>query len=727
MAELTIPAALPLAVLHHQAGRLPEAEAIYREILARDPQCADALHLLGVIAHQDGQHERALELIGRAAVLAPNHPIIHSNLGEVYRHLGRLEEAVACLKKTLELQPAAANAHYNLGNLLRDQGCLDDAIACYRQALALQPRFAESCNNLGEVLKIRGRLDEALACYHQALALNPRLVEAHNNLGDLLRERGQLDNAAACFQQALALKPDFFPAHHNLGVIFRNRGRLDEAIACFQQALALKPDLTDAHLHLGNLFKERSRPDDAVACFQRAVALQPKLAEAHNNLGNVLRDQGRLDEALDHYRQALSLKPDLLTANANLLFLLPFHPAYDAGSIFAAHREWAARRAAPLARLGPPHDNDRNPDRRLRIGYVSPNFYNHVVGRNLLPLFQHHLREQFEVFCYADVASPDTITDQLRADVHTWRETTGLSDDQLAHLVQEDRIDILVDLTLHMAGSRLLAFARKPAPVQVTFAGYPGTTGLPAIDYRLTDPYLDPPGLLDAHYSETSIRLPDSFWCYATSGDEPAVRPLPATVRGCVTFGCLNQFAKVNPAMLRLWARVLRAVDQSRLLLLAVAGTHRQDTLDVLAAEGISSHRVEFSAPLPRLRYLELYHEIDVGLDTLPYNGHTTSLDSCWMGAPVVTIIGQTVVGRAGWSQLSNLRLTELAAHTPDEFVRIATDLAHDLPRLATLRATLRERMQRSPLTDAPRFARNIEAAYRMMWHRWCASSAPAR
>jgi predicted O-linked N-acetylglucosamine transferase (SPINDLY family) len=278
-----------------------------------------------------------------------------------------------------------------------------------------------------------------------------------------------------------------------------------------------------------------------------------------------------------------------------------------------------------------------------------------------------------------------------------------------------------VDLALHTQGNRLLIFARKPAPVQVTFAGYPGTTGLGAIDYRLTDPYLDPPGLNDAWYAEESFRLPRSFWCFDPQSEEPAVGPLPALERGVVTFGCLNNFCKVNDGVLELWARVLRAVPGSRLELLAKAGSHRQRTRDFLARQGIAGERIKFCATKPRAEYLAMYHQIDIGLDTLPYNGHSTSLDSYWMGVPVVTLVGTTVVGRAGLSQLTNLGLGELVAFTPDDFVRFAVDLAGDLPRLQALRAGLRERMRKSPLMDATGFTRGIEEAYRIVWRKWCA------
>jgi predicted O-linked N-acetylglucosamine transferase (SPINDLY family) len=296
----------------------------------------------------------------------------------------------------------------------------------------------------------------------------------------------------------------------------------------------------------------------------------------------------------------------------------------------------------------------------------------------------------------------------------------ALADSELPDLIRQDQIDILVDLALHTANNRLLAFACKPAPIQVSFAGYPGRSGLETIDYHLTDPYLTPPVSGDERGPDIPFRLPDTFWCYDPQTTDRGVNSLPALANGHLTFGCLNNFCKVNPAVLQLWVRTLSALPGSRLLLLTAEGRHRARTLDLLAQGGVSPNRIEFVCHQPREKYLALYQRIDLGLDTFPYNGHTTSLDSYWMGVPVVTLIGRTSFGRAGWSQLSNLGLTELAAHTPDEFVAISVALARDLARLAALRASLRERMQRSALMNASRFARQIEAAYRTMWHRWC-------
>jgi FkbM family methyltransferase len=429
-----------------------------------------------------------------------------------------------------------------------------------------------------------------------------------------------------------------------------------------------------------------------------------------------------MDQALACAQQACKLKPDENRYHSGVLGTLHYHPHYDCRAIMEEHRRWEAAHALPVARSEVAFANDPSPGRRLRIGYSSPDFRDHAVGRNIWPLISNQDHSQFEVALYADLPRADPMTQQFQKCADVWCNVTAWPDEQLAARIEEDRIDILVDLALHTGGNRLLVFARKPAPVQVTFAGYPGTTGLRAIDYRLTDPYLDPPGLHDDCYSEESYRLPHTFWCFDPQTEEPAVGPLPALEKAFVTFGCLNNFCKINDDVLRLWARVLSAVPKSRLLLLAKGGSHRQRTIDFLADHGIGPERVDFVSPKPRPEYLALYNRVDLGLDTFPYNGHTTSLDSFWMGVPVITLVGKTVVGRAGLSQLTNLGLEELATITPEDFVRVAANWANDWPKLEAMRNGLRDRMRQSPLMDSKGFARGIEEAYRSMWHKWCAA-----
>jgi len=458
----------------------------------------------------------------------------------------------------------------------------------------------------------------------------------------------------------------------------------------------------------------------AVAGYRRALELKPEYPEALNNLANALKDLARLPEAVDSYRKALALRSSFTAAHSNLAYTLTFCEGVGAGDIYEEARRFDQQHAAAFARGIQAHANDRSPNRRLKVGYVSPDFRNHCQAFFSLPLLSSHDHMQFEIFCYADVMQPDGVTERLRGACDVWRDIQGLTEEKTADLIRQDRIDILVDLTMHMEGGHLFVFARKPAPVQVCWLAYPGTTGLTAIDYRLTDPHLDPPGVFDQFYSEKSIRLPNTFWCYDPLTSEPAVGPLPASANGYVTFGCLNNFCKVNAATLKLWAGVLNAVSGSRLILLAPEGSAREWVLRVMSEGGVEQERIAFVARQLRKPYLETYRKIDIGLDTLPYNGHTTSLDAFWMGVPVVTLVGKTVVGRAGLSQLTNLGLQELIAKTPEEYVRIVAELAGDLQRLSKVREGLRERMRTSPLMDAKRFAGNIEAAYREMWQRWC-------
>jgi predicted O-linked N-acetylglucosamine transferase (SPINDLY family) len=451
------------------------------------------------------------------------------------------------------------------------------------------------------------------------------------------------------------------------------------------------------------------------------VRLNPDHAEAHANLGLGLMERGQLDEAIAEYRVALGLKPDSPDIHSNLVRVLHYHPGFDAQAILDECRRWNARHAEPLGIEIRPHANLADPERRLRVGYVSSEFRDHVDSFFTVPLLSNHDHREFEVFCYADVARPDALTGRLRGLADVWRDIAVLSDAQAADRIRNDQIDILVNLRVHTADNRLPIFARKPAPVQVTWLGYPGTTGLSTMDYRLTDPYLDPPGRFDAFYAEESVRLPDTFWCYDPLCDGPPVNELPALESGALTFGCLNAFSKINEGCLALWARVLHEVPGSRLMLLAPRGPARDRVLARLRQEGIDADRVRFVDKRSRAEYLKLYHQIDVCLDPLPYNGHTTSLDAFWMGVPTLTLPGGTAVGRAGWSQLCNLDLKDLAAETPEQFVDLAARVAGDLPRLQELRRTLRERMSASPLMDAGRFARNVESAYRAMWRRWCA------
>jgi len=527
---------------------------------------------------------------------------------------------------------------------------------------------------------------------------------------------GQLSAAEAGYRQILAENQDQPEVFYNLGLVLRTGGRLNEAVEAYEHALELRPHFPEAINNLGVALERLGRLDEAEDVFRHALLLEPDSSDALSNLGGVLKDVGRLDEAIECLTRAYALKPGNARIHSNLIFTLHYSPAFDATALHRATAEWGEQHAPRAEAVERPFSNDADPNRRLRIGYLSSYFRDHCQALFTIPLFSNHDHRWFEIFGYSDVVAPDAITARLQGHTDGWRQTTGLDDSAVAAMIRQDKIDLLVDLTLHMADHRLGVFAEKPAPIQVTWLGYPGTTGVKAMDYRLTDPYLDPPGT-DSFYTEHSIRLPESFWCYDPLTDEPPVNPLPADAAGFVTFGCLNNFCKVTDPVLDLWAQVLRSVPNSKLLLLAPVGSARTR---VKARLGLVSDRVEFVAYQPRCDYLELYHRIDIGLDTFPYNGHTTSLDALWMGVPVISRTGSTVVSRAGLSLMTNLNLPELVADTNDQFARLATSLANDRKRLAILRSGLRARMQRSPLMDAARFAKNMEGAYRLMWQSWC-------
>jgi protein O-GlcNAc transferase len=632
---------------------------------------------------------------------------------------GRLVEAEPLYRQALALDPNSAEAHTRLAVLLFQMGRLEEAVTASRRALSIRPNSFEASNTLGISLSSLGRQEEALAAYSQALTIQPENATVYYNAAAALSRLGKRDQAAGALRRALELKPDFAEAMINLGHTLVETGLLDDAVTVLQRALVVAPDHAEALNTLGKILKDLGRIEEALSTLQRAVVVRPDFANAHNTLGNVLLAMDRLGEALDAYRRAVELDPQNATAHSNLVFAMNFDSRYDAAAILQEARKWDQRHGKPRAHLIQPHENVRDPDRRLRVGYVSPDFRQHVVAWNLLPLLSQHDPEQVEVFCYSSGTQSDAMTDRLRARAHHWRDVSSLNDELLAAQIREDRIDVLIDLSLHSSGNRLGAFAMIPAPVQITYLGYCGTSGMDAMHYRFSDPHLDPVEMDLALYSEQTIRLPETYWCYAPADEAPDPSPLPAERNGYVTFGCMNQFAKVSPAAMELWCEILNRVPQSRMLMHAPPGGYLKTVEKFLEGHGVARDRFEFLARQPWDQYMRAYHRIDIGLDPFPYNGGITTCDTLWMGVPVVTLSGRTAVARAGRSILCNVGLAELVAYDPQGYVRVAADLAGDIPRLNELRRTLRARMKASPLLNAPRFARHVEAAYREAWRRW--------
>ncbi len=509
--------------------------------------------------------------------------------------------------------------------------------------------------------------------------------------------------------------------HSNLGEAFRAHGQLDQAIASCRQAIALQPNYPEAHSNLGNSLAASGHFDEAIAEQQRALAIKPDLASAHCNLGNALREAGQVDRALEVLRNAVARWPGDPEMHSFLILTLLHQPGEFGIALRETCRQWGERHGAPLGECVPAHGNSVDPRRRLRVGYVSADFSSHVVSRFLTPLLEGHDHVEFEICCYASVRRPDQVTERLKKTADLWRNVVGFTDEKLAAQIRADAIDILVDLTMHSAGNRLLAFARKPAPVQVAWLGHPGSTGLRAVDYRLTDASMDPAGSEWADSVENAVRLPDSWFCYDPLEEFPPPGELPARKAGYVTFGSLNSFPKMNEAVVRRWAAVLSAVAGSKLLMRCPEGEAQTRLRRLFAAHGIGSERMELvswlSAPA---EFLQLYQRIDIGLDPFPFNGGTTTCEALWMGVPVLTVPGSAAVSRIGLSILSAAGLANFVAETEEEFVFLAVRLATDLDLLANLRSTLRQRMKTSAYMDGPRFARNVEQAYREMWRQWC-------
>jgi protein O-GlcNAc transferase len=653
MPQMTLQQAFDLALQHQRAGRLAEAEQIYRQILAAVPQ--------------------------NFAVL--------QNLAGIVQQTGRLEDAIQLFREAVSLNPTSAEAYSNLANALNTNGRLDDSISACRQAISLNPNFAEAHGNLGNALRIKGDLDESISASRRAIELKPNSPQAHNNLGAALAGKGQFDEAIDAFRQALALRPDFPGAMNNLANALREAGQYDESISLYRSAIALAPDQADAH----------------------------------NNLAIVLGDLGLPDQSLAAHRRSVQLKNDSSDYHCNLLFELNYQHAPDAREIFNAHRAWAERFASPPTAEITSHPNDRDPGRTLRIGYVSADFARHSVAYFLIPLLEHHDHQAVEIFCYSNVTRPDDFTQRIQRSAAVWRDITAASDEAAAQTVRADRIDILVDLSGHTAGRRPLIFARKPAPIQITYLGYPNTTGMTAIDYRLTDSLADPPGLTHHLNTEKLWRLPTCAWCYQPPDDSPVIRPRP---EGPITFGCFNALAKINPHLTALWADLLKKTPNSRLFLKS-SGISALSSQRRLISEfnqlGIPAERIELQGRTSdSIQHLDLYNRVDVALDTYPYHGTTTTCEALWMGVPVVTLAGQNHLSRVGVSLLANIGLPDLIADSESDYIRIAVSLANDPARLSHFRTTLRAQIQSSPLMDAPRFAADIESAYRQMWRIYC-------
>ncbi len=641
-------------------------------------------------------------------------------LGRINGILKNFAEMESCSRKAIRITPDYAEAHNNLGVALEAQGRLDEAIASYRHAVRAMPDYLNAHFNLGNALAAVGRPDQAAESYRRALQLNPDDAEIHNALGIALAAQGKTPDALMSFERALHIAPRYAAVYNNAGRAFMDTGQLDKAVASFEQASRLQP-AAHTYDNLGLAYAKSNRFDRAIENYERAVELKPDFADAHNHLAGAFLNQGSVDKAIESFRHAMGIEPDHVAAQ-NLLLSLNYSGT-DPMAIFREHVTWGERRIL-AHRSTASFANIPDPSRRLRIGYVSPDFRQHSVAFFFEAILASHDPDNVETLCYANVERPDCVTDRLRRIACHWRDIRRVADGEAAEMIRSDGIDILVDLAGHTSQNRLAVFALKPAPVQVTYLGYPNTTGLRAIDYRLTDTVADPPGQ-EAVHTEELVHLPRGFLCYAPPEAAPAISPLPAAERGCVTYGSFNHLAKMTHEVIRVWAGILQRAAGARLVLKnrSFQDSSVRDRYKALfAQEGITAERIDLLGFVPSSTdHLGLYHRIDIALDTFPYNGTTTTCEALWMGVPVITIAGNRHAGRVGASLLTRVGLTDLIADTQDEYVDVAVRLAHDVERLAALRTGLRGQLARSPVCDGKAFAEQLEEAYRNMWGRWCA------
>ena len=696
----TVSEALAIAVEHHQGGRLQAAEQIYRQILAVEPNQADAWHLLGVIAHQVGKHEIAVEYMERAIGLNGTEAVFHNNLGNALNAQGKFDEAVACYRRALELKPDYAEAHSNLGNAFKDQGKLDEAVACYRRALELKPDFAEAHSNLGNALKDQGKLDDAIACYRRALEQKPDFAEAQSNLGTALKDQGKLDEAVAWYCRALELKPDFAAAHSNLGNVLKDQGKLDEAVACYRRALEQKPDYAASLGFLVHTLQHLCCWEDLKVLVQRVIEVVVKDAD------------GRIASPVSPF-SFLAL-PTMTTAEQQL----------------QCARQWVDRQlkaiSEPGRSLAPRRATDL--ESKTTIGYLSADFHSHATALLIAELFEKHDRERFDVFGYS--YGPDDGSPMRRRLIQAFDRFSDLKDTSFlesAQRIAADGVDILVDLKGYTQEARTQILARRPAPIQVNYLGYPGTMGAPFMDYILVDDFVVP-GDQQRCFTEKLVHLPGCYQVNDSQREISAHTPSRAECglpeRGFV-FCSFNNSYKITPEMFAVWMGLLKAVSGSVLWLLEGNRFAPANLCREAEARGVSAERLVFAPRKPLPEHLARHRLADLFLDSFPYNAHTTASDALWVGLPVLTLAGRTFASRVAGSLLRTLGLPELVTTSLEDYQAMALRLARDTAYLGGLRSRLAANRKASRLFDAGRFARNLEKAYVTMWEIYVSGESP--
>lgn len=716
-----------LGAAYFKLGRYNEALECYRRALMVAPYDAEAHNGLGQCLQAVKRHDEALAAFRSAVVWKPQFAAAHSNMGSALLHLNQPSEAVLSFRKALALEPDSAAAHTSLALALTAARQVQEAEAMHLCAVELAPSSIAQLHSFGDFLKGARRYDEAIALYHQALLLEPLNVVLHNAIGMTRQEQGELDLALDSYRKILEINPDSAIGWCNIGSVQQIRKLFKEARQSYERALAIEARFAGAHFNLGSCLMESGLFLDAMASYAIALEIEPHYRQAHVNMSAAQSNLGRTEDAIATCRQALMINPQWDTVHSNMLFLLSHSARLDGAALLAEHRAFAEQFEAPLRASWPPHANAREPQRRLRIGFVSADFNNHSVAHFITPVLENLVGSaELEMFFYYNNHVNDYVTERLRSLGSGWHDVDKLPDDELAALISADGIDILIDLSGHTGHNRLLTFARKPAPLQASWIGYPGTTGLDAIDYFVTERFLFPDAQLEDDFTESFAYLPASA-PFLPSSDAPEVNSLPALGNGYVTYGSFNRANKLSLEVIALWARLMAATPDSRMLIGGISTDEDENKIAAwFAASSIGRERLIFERRSGMKTYLALHHRVDLCLDTFPYTGGTTTLHALWMGIPTLTLSGATTPARVSAALLSHVHLQAFVAHDADEFVQKGILAANDLNLMASLRGSLRQLLANSALGQPALIADGLKTALRVMWQRWCAGMAPA-
>ena len=674
---------LTKAMALHKSGDLENAEKIYNEILMAVPDNPEIVHFLGIICWQRRDYDRAIELY----------------------------------KKVCASSPSNVQYHLEYAEILKGKQLFKEALSEYEKVLTTDPENTIALSETASICIKTGDLESALKSLEKILSIKPKYPKAYNDLGFIYLSREKYKEAIGCFQEALKLKNNYFEAYCYLGSAQSSLGQHIAAIDSYKQAIKINPDFFEAYYYLGTCLMELNNFDQAIDCFKSAIHLRPNDSQAIADLSLSKFAIGDLAEAEQGFRLALKQEGEQFARIwSNLLLCINYLPEYSPAQLYSEHKEYGKVfniRASHSEHFA----NDRDPDRKIRIGYVSADFCDHAISRFILPVLAGHNKKDYGIYCYSNGIRNDATTARLKNFSDTWRDIHRFSDEQAVETIRTDGVDILVDLSGHTGKNRLSLFARKPAPIQASYLGYPNTTGLSAMDYYITDALVDPAGQ-DLFFTEKLVRLEKCFCCYYPNQDSPRVSGLPAKEKGHITFGSLHSLSRLNYEVIDLWCQVLNAIPHSRLFI--ARNTLRGNVVDRLLSRfeknGIDRERIDMRSKPPPTGYLAWFHEIDIALDTFPWSGHTTACEALWMGVPVVTLCGDRHAGRMVASILTNAGMEDWVTNSREEYCDRVIKAACDIEILGALRSGLRNRMLQSDLCNGKKFVEELEKAHRKMW-----------